>query len=1062
MSPHAASLPKGVACVVTLFGWALGNAFAQDLIEPLPDIADQFLVDYCLNCHDDIELKGDLSLDFVEIDWSDPQASNVWGKVYEMLEKGEMPPEKKTQPTPAERQEMLSWLDTTLSKHDPPGGTVLRRLNREEYENTIREVLGIPFKAPESFPADMEFHGFDNIGEGLVLSPPLMAQYFAIATTAADLVIPPQKKEEVVPVETSHVGPSDFTLNFTTGHPIDGILRMTSSSDPLARGSVWPNRFQAKVTGRYTTKIRLSPFRPEEGHDPLVKLLAFDASGNSFTRTSTLRELASIRVDDESPKTYHAEVDLQKGETIVVHYDNASLTADKDKGYLERMAENLLQAFREDPKLGAAWKKAGHQRSDRGWSWWHRIQKIKNEPGFSAEGFDPESPEVKAFALKMARTDVNLFETMCCYRFFQGPGLEIHELSISGPMSAERKTVELAATDFTSVGASGTLTKDGRYRLVSSRGTVAESAAWPSRFETTVSGVYDVSFDATNFRDESALYKAGSEPLLIELYARKNTADRYEMIDTQRKLKEFRLPPRLKQPQTFQTEVALEKGETVAIRLGNSPIYLDTSDTALSEKPNLEERVSHKQFAQVSRQELIRNGPALDLLGMKIVGPVRLVEDDELKERRLRTERFMGHREGRSDEDYARAILQPFLDKAFRRPATNGQAAKYVDIALRHAAEGHRFEDGIHLAIRAALCSPRFLYRGMEDGPLDDYDLASRLSYFLTSSPPDGNLLKQVSNGSLSNTDTLAAETRRLLASKGASNFLDSFAGQWLDLRLLPDIMPDTRLLNWNDNYLDAITAETKLFIAEILRENHPLETFIDPDFTYLNRHNAKLYDHPYKGGNSMERVRLERGGRHGGILGQASVMMATANGVDTQPVLRGVWLLENVLGDPPSEPPPNVPAVEPDTSGASSIRELLERHQEDESCASCHRKIDPPGFALENFDPIGRWRTFYPVYEKKGDKVVTVQGQTVDATGRLPDGTELNDVTDLKRYLVNHIDVFSRCLTEKLLVYATGREPGYGDRKEIHRIVNRTKEQGNGFQDLIVELVLSESFRTK
>ena len=211
-----------------------------------------------------------------------------------------------------------------------------------------------------------------------------------------------------------------------------------------------------------------------------------------------------------------------------------------------------------------------------------------------------------------------------------------------------------------------------------------------------------------------------------------------------------------------------------------------------------------------------------------------------------------------------------------------------------------------------------------------------------------------------------------------------------------------------------------------------------------------------------MERVALERGGRYGGILGQASVMMATANGVDTQPVLRGVWLLENVLGDPVPEPPSNVPSVEPDTRGAQSIRELLQRHQEDENCSSCHRKIDPPGFALENFDPVGRWRTHYPVFEKRGDKVATMEGQEVDAKGQLVDGTGLNDVTDLKRYLVDNIDIFSHCLAEKLMVYATGREPSYGDRKEIDRIVARAKERGNGFQDLIVELVLSESFLTK
>ncbi|MEM7601210.1 MAG: DUF1588 domain-containing protein, partial [Verrucomicrobiota bacterium] len=240
------------------------------------------------------------------------------------------------------------------------------------------------------------------------------------------------------------------------------------------------------------------------------------------------------------------------------------------------------------------------------------------------------------------------------------------------------------------------------------------------------------------------------------------------------------------------------------------------------------------------------------------------------------------------------------------------------------------------------------------------------------------------------------------------------------------------------------------------------VETFIDPDFTYLNKRNAKLYGIRFPNSDTMARVDIEPGGRHGGILTQASVMMATANGVDTQPVLRGVWLLENVLGDAVPEPPSNIPAVEPDTSGAKSIRELLDRHTADASCAGCHKKIDPPGFALENFDPVGRWRDFYPIYEKVGNKVVRKDGLPVDAEGTLHDGTELKDVVDLKRYLVENIDIFGECLSEQLLTYATGRHLGFGDQKEVERIVREVRQKGNGFQDLIVALVLSESFRMK
>lgn len=851
------------------------TTFAQ--VSELPEHVDTFLVSYCLDCHDEQSEKGGITLDFFEIDWSDPHAAALWGKAWDMIESGDMPPENKEQPSADEALAVVDWLGDTLLKNDEAGGTILRRLSKEEYENSVSDLLKIPFSVPRSFPSDYAPHGFDNHGGDLVLSPPLMAQYLEIATAAADSVLPPPAGQRRIKKETALVGPGDFTLNFTTGHQIDDVLRMVSSSDPLARGSVWPNRFEAKIAGVYRVKIDLSNYRPIEGHTPEVHLLSRRSDGNSFERASSLPQLAEFTVSEKSARTFVAEVELQRGETLVIHYDNAPLSSDPGKdrtAYLDRLSDQLIDLWRDDPELGAAWMKAGYQRSDRGWSWLERIEAIRAKGGLDVEGFDPDAPEVKKFALQMARSQVNLVETMCCYLFEKGPGIDVHRLAITGP--------------------------------------------------------------------------------------------------------------------------------------------------------------------------------------------IRLIEDIEEVEQRKATSRFMGERGGRDDREYVEAILRPVIDSAFRRPATDAQVDKYLSIALRHQADGHRFEDGLHLALRAVLCSPNFLYRGQREGLLDNYDLATRLSFFLTSSPPDAALNKFAASGKLSDPAVLEEQARRLLKHNRVKNFLSSFTGQWLDLRVLPDIMPDSRLLNWTAKDLDAVIAETELFVAEILRENHPIDTFIDPTFTYLNKRNARLYGIKFPNSDTMARVDIEPGGRHGGILGQASVMMATANGVDTQPVLRGVWLLENVLGDMVPEPPSNIPAVEPDTTGAKSIRELLAKHNADASCANCHRKIDPPGFALENFDPVGRWRDFYPVYEKVNDKVVRKNGLPVDAVGTMHDGTVLNDVTDLKRYLVENIDIFGNCLARKLLVYATGRDLGFCDKREVERIVKAVRESGNGFQDLIVALVLSESFRTK
>lgn len=851
--------------------------------EPLPSQSIQFLNTHCTDCHSGDDAEAGIQLDSdsagtLTIDWTKHSSQQLWTKVHKAISDGVMPPSDAQQPTESDRSAMLDSLDKILTKYIPPGGTVLRRLNRQEYELSVRDVLKIPFSVPESFPADTQLHGFDNIGEGLVLSPPLMAQYLEVATAAADVLIPPQKAIVTATPKTTEVGPDAFTLNFTTGHQIDGVLRMVCSCDPLSRGSVWPNRFEAQYSGVYDVAIDLSPFKFTADHQPIVHLLARNTDGANFQKVSEMRKLAEFQITNDTRKTFTATVELMRGQTVVVHYDNAVLSSDQGPDFIPRTSGQLLEAFRDDPELGAAWMKAGYTRADRGWSWWKRIQAIRDAGDLDLDGFDPESKAVNDFAVLMARKGVNTIETMACMKFFKGPGVNIHRMSITGPM--------------------------------------------------------------------------------------------------------------------------------------------------------------------------------------------KVIEDDQARQQRLRTEKFLGDRGARNDKAYAASILRPMLQKAFRRPVAPEQLAKYIDMALRHQREGHRFQDGIHLAIRAALCSTNFLYRESRAGVLDEYDLAARLSYFLTSGPPDDALWKSARTGKLSSPKELERQTRRLLDHSRNKYFLDSFTGQWLGLRKLPEIMPDTRLLKWTDKDLRAVTLETEKFVAEILQKNHPIETFIDADFTYLNRRNANLYGIDFPKSDTLKRVTLSRSEpnarRRGGVLTHASVLMATANGVDTQPVLRGAWMLENIFGTPTPEPPADVPAIPPDTSGAKSIRDRLNRHMADASCARCHQKIDPPGFALESFDPVGRWREHYPVYKKKNDTVVTQDGQEVDTASEMADGTKLRDIVDLKKYLIENIDLFSRCLTGKLLVYATGRPLNYGDQKVVDTIVRDVKSDGNGFADLIVAVVQSESFRAR
>jgi hypothetical protein len=320
--------------------------------------------------------------------------------------------------------------------------------------------------------------------------------------------------------------------------------------------------------------------------------------------------------------------------------------------------------------------------------------------------------------------------------------------------------------------------------------------------------------------------------------------------------------------------------------------------------------------------------------------------------------------------------------------------------------------------------------------------------------------------GWLLEADVLKYQAARLIDLPRSANFVASFVSQWLEIDQLEDIMPDGLLIsNFTDDDRQSMVRESELFFAEILSKNLPLETFIEPDFTFVNAALArKIYGIEGVKGDALKKTMLPEDSPYGGLLGQASVMMATANGVDTLPVTRGVWVLENILGDPPPAPPENVPALTPDTGNAKTVRELLAAHRADDACASCHRSIDPIGFVLENFDPVGRWRNNYPVLaEHAKGNIVVKEGAAINASGTYKDGAQFEDVHTLRHYIVANIDSFSMCLAQKLLQYATGRPVSYAERLELQRTISQWSQQTHaGFRDLLLAIIQTESFRTK
>jgi hypothetical protein len=425
------------------------------------------------------------------------------------------------------------------------------------------------------------------------------------------------------------------------------------------------------------------------------------------------------------------------------------------------------------------------------------------------------------------------------------------------------------------------------------------------------------------------------------------------------------------------------------------------------------------------------------------------------------------------DKDAAR-LVRGFVQRAYRRPITDADVQPFVKLYHTARDTGASFTDSLLTAYTGVLCSPAFVTLEQKPGPLDDYALASRLSYFLWNTEPDDALRTLAAKGALHNPKTLAEQTDRMLADPRSERFVDAFLDYWLDLRKTDNTSPDETL--YPDYYLDdylteSAVEEPRAFFTELIHKDLPARNLVASDFVMINERLADLYGLPGVQGSQIRRVALPPDSVRGGLLTQAAVLKVTANGTTTSPVLRGVWITERILGRTVPPPPPSVPAVEPDIRGATTIREQLAKHRSQATCRACHAKIDPPGFALESFDVFGGWRDHYRAlgdgphlagFGKNGQPFVFHQAQPVDPSGVLPDGRHFNDVRDMKRLLLQDERQIARNLVRQLVIYATGAPVGFGDRPKIEAILNRAHTDGYGVKSLIHGIIDSELFRNK
>ncbi len=614
---------------------------------------------------------------------------------------------------------------------------------------------------------------------------------------------------------------------------------------------------------------------------------------------------------------------------------------------------------------------------------------------------------------------------------------------------------------------------DGQYVEIASGGRTSGSL-YPTRFKgAPADGYYTITVKAEGVGRQNpydpALFKMDfDEPIKLELFANDASVENARSANpTNREIAIIPLADNT--PQEYRFRVWLDKGFNFGFRYVNGPVDHRRTVLKVQEKYHPETKTTnYKDVFSSEPSEILDRylsdvyaGPRVRIYETSIVGP-ELEAWPPTNYQAL----FGADPSGQLDAPPDQMIRQ-FARRAFRRPVLDAEIQLYQTFFDHQVAAGTSAFTALADTYKAILCSPHFLYIetpvdqsfadvGVPRETLAQFTLASRLSYFLWGSMPDQELLVAATTGRLSSPLEIKYQALRLLRDPRAQAFINDFTDGWLGLSGLEQAMPDpVKFESFANLQLGkSMREETRVFFGHILRGNRDVSDFLSANYSFVDRSLAKHYGLPLTGrGDDYERVEFPADSHRGGLLGQAGILTVTANGVDTSPVVRGVWILENILGSPPSPPPPDVPALEPDIRGATSIRDQLAKHRTIATCNECHRKMDPLGFALENFDAIGAFRSVYA----DGEHANAIP---IDASGKLPSGEAFEDVRGLRSILVERKAQFIRCLTEKLMTYAMGRELSMADRPQVDAIIVELERRGGGLQDLVEIIVTSESFR--
>jgi hypothetical protein len=1013
-----------------------------------------FVAKHCLDCHGADEQKAGMRLDRLTENWADPQVLERWVALFDRVEKREMPPHDAPQPAEVERTEWLAAMRTTLKQADrtrieQQGRAVVRRMNRTEYEHTLRDLLALPLlRVKELLPEDGQEFGFDKVAGALDISPVQMTKYLLTADIALRQAIVrepnapetkvwrepaarqdtarsaiavhcavPLRGHELAPGLKTHIvgNPAkDFGNTYraaTFSGDADSVALLTGVIGAHQPEGLQIDRFRPTVPGWYRIKFSTWSLRWQRTR-ALPALRGLVRNYTTFGAPYLQNESGKwefTRLAEEKPDAGRMENVEFYGETEATQVIRASLKGEPI-GYFDAPSlQPKVHEFRiwlnpgervsfhamTLPAIGA--RNSGANEGVRSYE----------GPAVAFDWFEAEGPLVEQWPPASQR------------RLFG----EIPINAYPRPLQAGLPTVDRGST----VALANNLWKGsgqnvGSERLLNLAGTST------ARVNGAAPGKYEIAVTAFET-------PAGDEPakmrILIDGKPLPGAA--------------FNVAARRDSPKTFRATLQLESAGPVEIGVEFLNDFFDESADPMRRDRNL-------YLAHVAVTGPKADGTSSNLAARKDVPDVR-------------------------------ELLARFADCAFRRPVEGAEIEPYAVIVETLLQQGMSFEESMLAGYKGVLCSPDFLFIGLEGATQTDYALASRLSYFLWNSLPDDALFALAKSGELNRPEVLRAQVERMLSDPRSDRFVEHFLDEWLEMKKIDFTTPDPQLYPEFDPWLrDSMLAETRAYFRKMLTEDRGVDHLIASDFVVINQRLAELYGIRGVNGAEFRTVPVPAGSHRGGFLTQASVLKVTANGTATSPVLRGVWVIERLLGIPRQPPPPNVPAVEPDATGAVTIRQMIEKHRADPACASCHAKMDPPGMALESFDVIGGFRDRYrlagqPKKIRKGKEVTeepSVEvvsdagrrnriklrlGSEVDSSGELADGRRFSDVDGLRRLLLAEEDSLARNIVRQLTIYATGAGIGFSDRDEVENIVKQTREQKHGLRSIVHAVVAGSIF---